>query len=205
MKAVWALLLCCFSTHLALCEPAPVRIQGLYLGITAKEADEIQRKAGKVLVYGSGMYWYRVVPGPFAFSPMVVFSPEAQIRRIVGDELEIEGISYKVGDPPHLLKINIGLPSKETTFSKLGRRFHELIYTKYKLCIELDRDRQDRIVSFLLDQDDDALYFTRSQKELTALAKPWGSRLARGTNLSASIPPAKTLARPKVCYLGPRP
>lgn len=162
MKTACNLVLCVFFTHWSACEALPVKIQGLSLGISAKEADEVQFKVGKVLVYGSGMYWYRVVPGPFAFSPMVVFSPEGKIRRIVGDELEIDGLSYKIGDFPHRLKLEIGLPAKVTTFSKTGHRFQELIYPKYHLSVKLNRKRQDRIESFLLDLDDDALYFTKS-------------------------------------------
>ena len=170
MKTACILLLCCFFIHWsAVCETLPARIQGLHLGITAKEADEVQLKAGKVLVYGSGMYWYKAVPGPFAFSPMVVFSPEGKIRRIIGDEIEIGGMSYKVGDFPHRLKLEIGLPWKETTFSKMGQRFRELIYPKYHLAVKLDRERQERIASFLLDLDDDALYFTCAPDTPTAI------------------------------------
>jgi hypothetical protein len=46
MKAIGTLFFFWFAMLWAFCEPAPVRIEGLYLGITGKEADEIQRKAG---------------------------------------------------------------------------------------------------------------------------------------------------------------
>ena len=172
MRVVRCLLLCCLlSRFAATCESTPPSIEGLYLGVSGKDADEIQRKAGKILVYGSGMYWYRVVPGPFAFSPTVVFSPDGRIRRIVGDKLEIGGVIYRVRDSPHLLKLNLGLPAKMALFSRSGRRFRELIYPNYKLAVELDGDRQDRIVSFLLDQDEDALYFTKSKGNGATLGK----------------------------------